>query len=366
MLDILRSLRSLLKISRVHTDGNIFRLHYSLTVIILMAFCIIITTKQYVGEPIDCLRTDGVDKSIINTYCWIHTTYSIPRAFNKKVGVDVPHPGVDNTNDPSEFQHHKYYQWVCFVLFVQAAAFYVPRYLWKLWESGKVEAVVMHLDVGVGFEPDLTLKKQAIVDYLYQSSGHHDWYAARYYLCEVLSFVNVVAQMFLLDAFFEGEFMRYGLNVLEFTQLDQDSRLDPMIKIFPRVTKCKFYKYGPSANIETIDALCLLPLNIINEKIYIFLWFWFVFLAILTFLMLMFGLIIIACPSVRVYMLNLRFRISQLNHLYIIVRKSTIGDWFLLYLLGKNMDSYILKDIVAELAQRYATKGKDVDQRMLI
>lgn len=89
MLDILRSLRSLLKISRIHTDGNIFRLHYSLTVIILMAFCIIITTKQYVGEPIDCLRQDGVDKSIINTYCWIQTTYSIRKAFEKKVGVDV-------------------------------------------------------------------------------------------------------------------------------------------------------------------------------------------------------------------------------------------------------------------------------------
>lgn len=225
---------------------------------------------------------------------------------------------------------------------------------------------MMHLDVGVGFEPDLTLKKQAIVDYLYQSSGHHDWYAARYYFCEFLSFVNVIAQMFLLDSFFEGEFLRYGLNVLEFSQLDESDRLDPMVKIFPRVTKCEFSKYSPSGRIETLDALCLLPLNIINEKIYIFLWFWFVFLALLTGLMLLFGLIIIACPSVRVYMLNLRFRISQLNHLYIIVRKSTIGDWFLLYLLGKNMDSYILKDIVAELAQRYMTKGKELDQRMMI
>lgn len=214
----------------------------------------------------------------------------------------------------------------------------------------------MHMDVGVGYEADLKIKKQAVVEYLYQSSGHHDWYAARYYFCEVLSFVNVVAQMFLLDAFFEGEFLRYGLNVLEFTQLDQENRIDPMIKIFPRVTKCKFYKYGPSANIETIDALCLLPLNVINEKIYIFLWFWFVFLAILTFLMLMFGLIIIACPSIRVHMLNVRFKISQISHLYIIVRRSTIGDWFLLYLLGKNMDSYILKDIVANLAEKYTTK----------
>lgn len=223
----------------------------------------------------------------------------------------------------------------------------------------------MHLDVGIGYEADLVIKKQVIVDYLYNSSGHHDWYAARYYFCEILSFVNVVAQMFLLDSFFEGEFMRYGLNVLEFTQLDQDSRLDPMIKIFPRVTKCKFYKYGPSANIETIDALCLLPLNIINEKIYIFLWFWFVFLAALTFLMLIFGLIIIGCPSVRVYMLNLRFKIAKPSNLYTIVSKSTIGDWFLLYLLGKNMDSYILRDIVDKLADRYLNKGNELDYRTL-
>lgn len=54
-----------------------------------MAFCIIITTKQYVGEPIDCLRVEGVDKSIINTYCWTETTYSITKAFDKKVGIDV-------------------------------------------------------------------------------------------------------------------------------------------------------------------------------------------------------------------------------------------------------------------------------------
>lgn len=226
----------------------------------------------------------------------------------------------------------------------------------------------MHLDVGVGFEPDLSLKKQAIVEYLYRSSGHHDWYAARYYFCEVLSFVNIVAQMFLLDRFFEGQFVRYGLEVLEFAQLDPEGRVDPMIRIFPRLTKCKFLRYGPSASIEAIDALCLLPLNIINEKIFIFLWFWFVFLASITAAMLIFALIIIACPSVRVYMLNIKFRMSQLDHLYLIVRKSTIGDWFLLYLVGQNMDSYILRDIIEDLAKMHReckTRGKDSDLRML-
>ena len=29
-------------------------------------------------------------------------------------------------------------QWVCFVLFFQAGLFYVPRYLWKATEGGRV------------------------------------------------------------------------------------------------------------------------------------------------------------------------------------------------------------------------------------
>ena len=34
--------------------------------------------------------------------------------------------------------------------------------------------------------------------------------------------------------------------------------------------------------MQKFDGLCVLPLNIINEKIYVFLWFWFVILAITT------------------------------------------------------------------------------------
>ena len=34
--------------------------------------------------------------------------------------------------------------------------------------------------------------------------------------------------------------------------------------------------------MEKKDGLCVLPLNIINEKIYVFLWFWFIFLAVVS------------------------------------------------------------------------------------
>ena len=48
------------------------------------------------------------------------------------------------------------------------------------------------------------------------------------------------------------------------------------------MTKCTFHKFGPSGTVQTFDGLCVLPLNIINEKIYVFLWFWFVTLAFIT------------------------------------------------------------------------------------
>ena len=48
------------------------------------------------------------------------------------------------------------------------------------------------------------------------------------------------------------------------------------------MTKCTFHKYGASGTVQTIDGLCILPLNIINEKIYVFIWFWFIFLAIIS------------------------------------------------------------------------------------
>ena len=72
--------------------------------------------------------------------------------------------------------------------------------------------------------------------------------------------------MFLLDRFFEGAFLTFGLEVIAFAERDQEDRLDPLIYIFPRMTKCTFHKFGASGEVEKHDALCILPLNIVNEK----------------------------------------------------------------------------------------------------
>lgn len=94
--------------------------------------------------------------------------------------------------------------------------------------------------------------------------------------------VNVIAQIFLTDAFLGGEFSKFGTQVLHFHNMEPEDRVDPMSRVFPRMTKCIFYKYGGSGTIQRIDSLCVLSMNIINEKVYIFLWFWFILLAVIT------------------------------------------------------------------------------------
>ena len=62
-----------------------------------------------------------------------------------------------------------------------------------------------------------------------------------------------------------GEFRTYGLQVASIMEEDPEDRVDPMSRIFPRVTKCTFNKFGPSGTLQRRDAMCVLPVNIINE-----------------------------------------------------------------------------------------------------
>lgn len=65
------------------------------------------------------------------------------------------------------------------------------------------------------------------------------------------------------------------------SDVPQEQRVDPMVYVFPRVTKCIFHKYGAGGSLQTHDSLCILPLNIVNEKTYVFIWFWYWILLVL-------------------------------------------------------------------------------------
>ena len=150
--------------------------------------------------------------------------------------------------------------------------------------------------------------------------------------------------------------------MIAYSEQDPESRIDPLIRVFPRMTKCIFRKYGPSSNIEVLDVLCILPLNIVNEKLYLFLWFWFLLLAGLTFLNSLLRLLMMVSPKLRAVSLQMRLRFVSREAIGVIIRRSRIGDWFLLYMLGQNMDAVIFSEVMSDLARRLGHKGKDYSE----
>ncbi|RWS23996.1 innexin-like protein [Leptotrombidium deliense] len=346
MLDLFDSLKAFVKQPSCIIDNQLFRLHYKFTVLILVAFSIMVTARQYFGDPIDCISRDDVPNNLLDTFCWIHTTFSLEDSWKKQVGVEVPYPGVDKSLPNSKKVYHAYYQWVCFVLFFQAAFFYVPRYIWKAYEGGRMKSLMLGLNSPVIDEESKKKNLPLLVKYLEYNINNHNGGFWMYVFAEVLNLVNVLVQMVAMDRFLHGEFMTYGFKVLAFTEWDFSVRYDPMIRVFPRLTKCTFHRFGSSGDIQKHDAMCILPINIINEKVYIFLWFWFCFLLIATLFGLVYRLMIIMIPKLRVLATQSRCRLANREHLEHIINKVKIGDWFVLDLLGKNLNALNFRDLV--------------------
>lgn len=57
---------------------------------------------------------------MINTYCWITYTYTLPGQHGKAVGTHVASSGLGNEFEQDR-TFHSYYQWVPFTLFFQVS-----------------------------------------------------------------------------------------------------------------------------------------------------------------------------------------------------------------------------------------------------
>lgn len=341
-----------IKINRIVLDNQVFRLHYKATSLLLLMFSILVTSTQYFGDPIDCVQHDSVPKNVIKTFCWIHSTFNVPKAYNATVGVNgVAYPGIQKYTPEEIRRYYGYYQWVCMVLFIQAVCFYVPRYIWKSYEKGLVRNLVQDLDCPVMEDTTVCTKVETVARYVRAHINRHGEYFGAYVTCEVLNFVNVIGQILLTDAFLGHMFTTLGTDVINYHDMDPDVRNDPMVWVFPRMTKCSFHVYGSSGDVMRHDALCLLAQNIINEKIYIFAWFWWVILATLTGAELVYRALTIFVPALRETLLRYRARVTDRRTIEMVTKKVRTSDWFLLYLLSKNMNPIHYRVFMNELAK---------------
>lgn len=355
--DLLSGLGRLLKLSgKTDIDSPICKLHHNFTTTILLCFCLLVTATNLIGDPIQCTFQEHtlMKDDFVNTYCWIHATYTLPG----KNPTESYH-GMGHAQRGDEIVFHNYYQWVPFVLFLQALLFFAPYWLWKTWEGGKMAAASEELTNPIMAKDDRKEKIQLLAEYLHASLHQHNLYAAKYLFCEILNFFITVVNIFLMNKFLGGKFVSYGTEVLSLPQMEVEHRTDPMIALFPRMTKCTFRPYGASGTIENLDALCLMPHNIVNEKVFLFLWVWFWMLLVTGALAVLWRCLVFFVPFIRIHLLTKYTRGLNKNEVKILSMNLGVGDYFVFYLLHKNVSEFSFADLMKELSRRIGGKASD-------
>lgn len=85
-MDVVKVLSAFRKLDDVQRDNAVFKLHYRFTVMLLVVFSILVSTKQYFGDPIKCdiSSTSSIQAQTVETFCWIYGTYTLPITANGK------------------------------------------------------------------------------------------------------------------------------------------------------------------------------------------------------------------------------------------------------------------------------------------
>ena len=96
-------------------------------------------------------------------------------------------------------------------------------------------------------------------------------YAAFFYLCETSNLFIVISQIFVINKFLHYQFFDYGLRVYMWYSMPPEERLmsnlNPMCEVFPRISACNFVRYGSAGVQENQNAICVLSLNMVNDKV---------------------------------------------------------------------------------------------------
>ncbi|XP_058832001.1 innexin inx4 [Topomyia yanbarensis] len=354
MIDLLKPLLNFLKTKEVDSTNLVWRLHSRVTVYLLVFFTLLLSARTYFGEPIDCISTapESVKKSL-NTFCWILGTFISNDPKFVHASWDFIEIGDRMGSIPKEERVYiKYYQWVSVLLAIQAFLFSLPKHLWRIYEKSRMQDLCEGLTtilVPPGWNP---VRKGLTLQYLTQEPNRkHCNYALIFFGCELLNFLIVLFNMWMMRFIFGGFWNSYQPAVQALFSLDMNSWMSLNSLVFPKLATCEFITVGPSGTKQNFDALCLLPQNVVNEKIFAFLWLWFICLAIISGVQVCYRLIQICCQSVRLQLIYCQLAPFSYHRVKRVVREANIGHWFLLYQMARNINRNVMKEIITDLAK---------------
>ncbi|CAH8294594.1 unnamed protein product [Schistosoma turkestanicum] len=277
------------------------RANFQWNVIILLLCMALVTMRQYFMTPLVCYlptTVSGINAdSYITNLCWIEGTFPI----NLTSGI-VPHKLQDW--DALRPQQMNYYQWVPLVLGLQAILYYIPRIIWSIFTYNRTGTDLQNLirQANLIAKEDGE-KRQKMVQHIaktlelllfnrreYRTADtlgasfrrslafmpgkrHGNNLVYVYLTVKVLYSIVGFFQLYLMYFFLrfdsrEGYWL-FGYRVL--SDIIQGKQWTET-QVFPRVGMCRHTLQHVGAS-NALFAQCVLPINMLNEKIYIFLFF---------------------------------------------------------------------------------------------
>jgi len=339
---------SVMGIGEVSIDNFTFKLFYKWSVTFFVAGSVAVSASQFFGDPIACeTADDSVDEEVLNSYCWMYASFDIPPEYEGSCTRRV----YDSTN-----LYHTYYQFVSVFLVVQAVLMYLPRCIWLSMEGGLMQFLVAG-NTGRVVEDSDKKKHTLLLNYREHVHNKFNRYAFCFFFCELLNILILVTQVFVTNAFLNYRYMDYGYQVYKYYMLPPEERqkfdaINPMCEVFAKVASCNYVRYGRGGGQERKAAICILSLNIINDKVFVALWYWHAFLLVVGFLRIMSRAFQLASARVRFFLMRTQMHRyfnnnKQVNSIRKYLMNCSIGDWFVLYQMCKNVNTRFFAEFLA-------------------
>lgn len=376
LLDAISGFMSWTKLIGNHNDDIIDRVNHIYTVIVLIIFSVVVTGGTYIGDSISCwLPHEAAGKKhFVETYCWTGSTYHVDDEDSLSSGkVTVIH----------------YYLWVPIILLFQAFMFKFPNIIWEMANKGsgmnldkistlsektQLEPEENRLEtiehIGNYIERWITANKQKNKDIVTRFKPKPGTYlTAIFFMTKIFYCINVICQFYIVSSLMKINFAEYGLKVSSYVE-STEVMMDPTV--FPRVVYCDF-PVRQLHNMLNMTTQCVLPINVLNEKVFMFLWFWFCLVSTLSIVNLLHWIYRIL--SKRSYVdyifryINITEesldRNNQKTCARFVNRFLNLDVIMLLRVVGKNSTDLVVADLLGYLWAMYKKKSQEEEDKMI-
>merc|ERR1712012_287523 len=348
-----------------------------------------------IWDDLKDLRESFTGKAVITN--WVFRLHYM--ATGGGMGQSIVQCGKEQEN--CEKIDHPQYMWISFMVIAQAGLSYLPYYLWNGWEGGRMASLVQPLRESPEFEVEEADERSTNAElckcgveatnklhsqqsleraqhgsveggespHLYRSGnqkaatlaaqflaykGHNVRYAVKHGVSESICVLVGFLHIALTDFFLNEAFSNLGPEVV--ANLSGADVQNPLARTFPIVTSCNLRQFGGGCHQTNLDAVCVLPNNIVHQKFYLFLWFWLFAITIITLLHQLYRICLLTIPVFR-KLVTKTWWTPQKSDLSMevdkIVEEIGFPDWVVLSLIHSNLTTVHFQDFLKDLAYQH-------------